>query len=41
MRLRLLVTSLLIGMVTVAPTWLSLQPLLGPGPGAAGRVAAR
>ena len=28
MRLRLLVTSLLIAMVTVAPTWLSLQPLL-------------
>ena len=28
MRLRLFVTSLLIVMVTVAPTWLSLQPLL-------------
>lgn len=28
MRLRLLVTSLLIATVTVAPTWLSLQPLL-------------
>ncbi|MDP2276378.1 MAG: ATP-binding protein [Archangium sp.] len=28
MRLRLLVTSLLIALVTVAPTWVSLQPLL-------------
>ena len=36
MKLRLFVTSLLIGMVTVAPTWLSLQPILARALGQGG-----